>query len=116
MKVCTKCEISYSEEDKFCKKCGEQLKNGNVCFHCGKINEEDVKYCVFCGKKVNGLTKRCDCGARNPEDAITCYACGRPLEFADKNRVSETKKTPWLLIFGIFAALFIAFAAVSFFI
>lgn len=50
--LCSKCGRPLSENDAFCKSCGEPAENKMKCKNCGAIISKDAQFCVKCGKTV----------------------------------------------------------------
>lgn len=84
------CGAPISVRDKFCSKCGKQVKkNGNICT-CGKKIEEGMTFCPNCGKSLLKdkeieiqqveKYKECICGAKVPEGQFMCMECGRKIK------------------------------------
>jgi large-conductance mechanosensitive channel len=57
MKTCSQCGQEYSDDKKFCLRCGISLEKGGVnegltCAQCGTTNNADFKFCKKCGNKL----------------------------------------------------------------
>jgi RNA polymerase subunit RPABC4/transcription elongation factor Spt4 len=55
MKICPKCNIEYSDEFSFCRRCGTSLiqeVQENVCPNCGKRLEDTFEFCPYCGASL----------------------------------------------------------------
>ena len=50
--VCPSCECEVSEDDAFCRECGESLESADECPGCGEPIETTDKFCRKCGHKL----------------------------------------------------------------
>lgn len=48
---CKKCGFECSNDDKFCKNCGEKLDTLKLCENCQKPCKPEAIYCPYCGQK-----------------------------------------------------------------
>jgi len=89
-----KCGNDYSEEYKFCPKCGTSAPVQTVCISCNEALKEFAKFCHQCGASQEVQThKKCPrCSADCVIDAKFCMSCGteiaRPTQQAQPRQQS----------------------------
>ncbi len=100
LKTCERCGAPNSAQQRFCSKCGTQLRSGPTagpavaptvggapegqvgCPHCRQLNRATNHFCTRCGQPliaaVAGSTCR-SCGTQNAPGTRFCTRCGQPL-------------------------------------
>jgi hypothetical protein len=51
-RYCPKCHDRIDEHEKFCNKCGYDLRFSKKCGKCGYQNDFEDEYCTQCGNKI----------------------------------------------------------------
>ena len=80
--VACACGHTYSEDYKFCPKCGANAPEPATCVSCEEAIEEAAKFCQHCGaSQVVATHKTCPgCSATCDVNAKFCVTCGTGLE------------------------------------
>lgn len=82
---CPKCGNGNTKFDRFCPKCGEEMKEEYllkhtskwVCHSCGRTNSPENKYCSNCGKEKESIEENVISNNKLEENGKECGMCGK---------------------------------------
>ncbi len=98
-KICNKCKMTLTEEQKFCPYCGtEYVKPKPVCQKCGVVLEEGQKFCHLCGAKIESCCNKC--GAELTQNNRFCSNCGEQVKqnTAVKEKIEKIRQDKMLTV------------------
>lgn len=95
IKVCPVCNTALDADERFCRKCGEEVSSvvdnlfqeteeATVCQYCGTKLDRDEAFCHKCGKPVKPSAGFCGkCGSKLIAGSEFCRKCGAPVSSVD---------------------------------